>query len=256
MSETARGAGRANGRRTVRSSPTEDGGEPFHTVAPSTAERALIWLGFPLVGAGLGWLVLVLADWATEPGHGIPLFRGPLKLIASLPEPQGTLAAVALGLAGGLAVAYAAVRDYLIVTISDNDVTISHDGSSWTVPRSAVDVVFLDRKQLVLLGHATEELVREGGDADAGRLERAFVAHGYPWRPDGDPHAGAYRRWVDDTPDLPAAANAILRMRDRALDKGDQDDVRELRAELAKLGLVVRDEKKRQFWRPTRADAD
>jgi hypothetical protein len=35
----------------------------------------------------------------------------------------------------------------------------------------------------------------------------------------------------------------------KALDKGDHDDAAGLRAELARLGVVVRDQKERQYWR-------
>ena len=113
--------------------------------------------------------------------------------------------------------------------------------------------MFLDGKQLVLLGHETDELAREGGDLpDAERLEAAFRAHGYPWVPGGDPHKDEYRRWVEDLPDLPAGADAVLKARARALDRGDKEDAAQLRQELGKLGIVVRDEGKRQFWRRTR----
>jgi hypothetical protein len=58
-----------------------------------------------------------------------------------------------------------------------------------------------------------------------------------------------YRRWVDDLPDLPASANVLLKARARALDKGDGDEAAQLRADLARLGVVVRDENTRQSWR-------
>lgn len=50
-------------------------------------------------------------------------------------------------------------------------------------------------------------------------------------------------------PGLPDGADALLKARAAALTKGDKDDATELRAELARLGVVVRDEKKRQFFR-------
>ncbi|WP_420708742.1 CysS/YqeB C-terminal domain-containing protein [Streptomyces sp. NRRL S-1813] len=50
---------------------------------------------------------------------------------------------------------------------------------------------------------------------------------------------------------MPDAANAFLKARQGALEKKgpSDDDTRELRAELARLGVVVRDEKGRQYWR-------
>jgi hypothetical protein len=220
-------------------------------VAPPPAERALVWVGFPLIGAAAGWLLKSLAEWATSLPW-VP-FKGPLELVASVPDPQATIGSLALGVAGGLVVAVLAEQDYVRVTVEDDQLTVTRGGSSRRVPRASVEAVFLDGKQLVLLGHETDELVREGGDLpDAGRLQAAFRAHGYPWVPGGDPHKDEYRRWVEDLPGLPAGADAVLKARARALDRGDKEDAAQLRLELGKLGIVVRDEGKRQFWRRTR----
>jgi hypothetical protein len=220
-------------------------------VAPPPAERALVWVGFPLIGAAAGWLLKSLAEWATSLPW-VP-FKGPLELVASVPDPQATIGSLALGVAGGLVVAVLAEQDYVRVIVEDDQLTVTRGGSSRRVRRASVEAVFLDGKQLVLLGHETDEVVREGGDLpDAERLEAAFRAHGYPWVPGGDPHKDEYRRWVEDLPDLPAGADAVLKARARALDRGDKEDAAQLRLELGKLGIVVRDEGKRQFWRRTR----
>jgi hypothetical protein len=220
-------------------------------VAPPPAERALVWVGFPLIGAAAGWLLKSLAEWATSLPW-VP-FQGPLELVASVPDLQATIGSLALGVAGGLVVAVLAEQDYVRVTVEDDQLTVTRGGSSRRVPRASVEAVFLDGKQLVLLGHETDEVVREGGDLpDAERLEAAFRAHGYPWVPGGDPHKDEYRRWVEDLPGLPAGADAVLKARARALDRGDKEDAAQLRLELGKLGIVVRDEGKRQFWRRTR----
>ena len=58
---------------------------------------------------------------------------------------------------------------------------------------------------------------------------------------------------MEADPDLPQAADAFLRARARALRDDKKDDAAELRDELAKLGVVVRDEKKKQYWRPQRS---
>jgi hypothetical protein len=172
-------------------------------------------------------------------------------------DPQATIGSLALGIAGGLVVAVLAEQDYVRVTVADDQLTLTRGGSSRRVPRASVEAVFLDGKQLVLLGPETDELAREGGDLpDAERLEAAFRAHGYPWVPGGDPHKDAYRRWVEDLPDLPARADAVLKARARALARGDKEDAAQLRRELGKLGIVVRDEGKRQFWRPIRRQTE
>ncbi|MEU8916541.1 CysS/YqeB C-terminal domain-containing protein [Streptomyces nigrescens] len=51
-------------------------------------------------------------------------------------------------------------------------------------------------------------------------------------------------------PGLPQGANALLKARAQLLDKkSSTEDLRELREELARVGVVVRDEKRQQYWR-------
>ncbi|MFC7329170.1 hypothetical protein [Marinactinospora rubrisoli] len=218
-------------------------------VGPGIADRVVVWAGFPLLGAGLGWLAAALAPWAASL-RWVP-FQGPLELVASIPNPQATIGGLVLGVVAGVVVAFLAEQDRMVVTVDDEQVTIAHGESVRTVHRSAITAVFLDGGQLVVLGRATEELAREGGDHDGRRLARTLLAHGYPWRADGDPHRDAYRRWVPDDPDLTAGAHALFRARALAVEKKDRQDTEQLRGELGRLGLVVREEGGRQFWRRT-----
>jgi hypothetical protein len=217
------------------------------TVADPGWVSGLWWVVFCLLGAAAGWLVRMIAGWVASL-RWAPL-QGPFKLIASLPDPPATIGAIALGAAAGLAVAYQGHLESLTVTVAPARVRLARTGSATELARRSVSAVFVDRKQLVLLGPAGEELARKPSDLDTDRLRDAFLAHGYPWHDGGDPHEADYRRWVPNTPDLPAAANALLAARERALGRKDRDDSAELRAELAKLGIVVREEQQRQFWR-------
>lgn len=207
-----------------------------------------VWISFPVLGAGLGWLLTLAAGWVAD----LPVapFQGVFKAIDQMAEPYATAVALGVGLLAGLALAYLAARDALTVTVSGGAVTLTRgDGSTRSVPRTSVATAYLDGKQFVLLGRAGQELAREKSDLDAGQLREALRGHGYPWHDGGDPYRDEYRRWVPDTPDLPAGADALLKARAKALEKGDGDDAADLRSELGKLGVVVRDEKKRQYWR-------
>lgn len=211
--------------------------------------RALVWILFPPLGAVCGWLLGLLVGWvASWPGGP---FHGAFELVDKIPEPFAAIGSVILGALAGLWLVYEAEKDWLTVTVAAGQVTLARRGSVREIARGSVSAVFRDGKRLVLLGPDTEELAREQCDLDIGRLRDAFVAHGFPWRA-GDPYAGDYRRWVDDAPELPAGANALLKARARALAKGERDDAAELREELAKIGIVVRDENKRQSWRVSR----
>ena len=109
-------------RGTRRTEPAAPAGGGATVVAPGPLERALVWMGFPLVGAGAGWLLGWLAGWASSLPW-VP-FQGPLELLASVPDPQARIGSLALGLLGGLVVAVLAERDYVKVTVADDQVTI------------------------------------------------------------------------------------------------------------------------------------
>lgn len=208
----------------------------------------LVWLGFPVLGAALGFGVLQLADLATSADFWVP-WQGLFERVSQLPRVPTTIVAIGVGVIGGLVVAYLAAMDSLRVAVTAEDVTTTRGGTSATVRRAEVAAVYLDGKELVLADRSGGELAREKSDLAADELEGAFRAHGYPWRAD-DPYRDAFERWADDDPRLPIGANAVLKARQQALEQGVDDDVREFRATLARLGIVVRDEKKRQYWRP------
>lgn len=205
------------------------------------------WVICPLLGAGLGWGLITVARWALSLPW-VP-FQGPLELIDSVPQPWRALGAIALGAVAGLVFAGYWAQDRLTVAVHDDRVELTRAGQTRKVPREPVRAVFLDGKQLGMVDVDGCELAREKSDLDGGRLRAAFTGHGYPWT-ENDPYADAYRMWVEDDPDLQPAANAMLKARRKALKSNDEEsDVAELRRELVKLGVVVRDERNRQYWR-------
>lgn len=217
--------------------------------------RILMWSGFPLVGSGAGWLVKYSAGWVASLSWA-PL-QGPFeladRLIVSFGDPQAMIGALAVGAVAGLVFAFIAEQESLTVTFSGDRVTMKRGDTLREIERASVGAVFLDGKHLVLLTRSGGVLARESADLDADRLREVLLTRGFPWLDGGDPYKEDYRLWVEDTPGLPVGADALLRARARALDKDDggKDDAAELHAELAKLGVVVRDEHKRQYWRRT-----
>ncbi|WP_433270163.1 YqeB family protein [Actinosynnema sp. CS-041913] len=220
-------------------------------VAEPGWQVGLVWAGFPVLGAALLWGVQAIADWVVSLPWA-PL-RGPFRLIASIPEPQATLGALGLGVLAGLVIAFIAEQERLSVEVADEALVFSRGGAEYALDRTQVSGVFLDGKKLVVLGLDTEELARENSDLHDTDLADAFQRHGYPWLP-GDPYRDEYRRWVEDMPGLPPGANALLRARAKALKKDDTEDVKQLRVELARLGVVVREDRKRQFWRVSKQE--
>ncbi|WP_234393067.1 hypothetical protein [Streptomyces pactum] len=225
----------------------ESQGSRLTVLRQPTLSTVCVYFLFMLVGAGVGWLVGLLADWlVTLPWA--PL-QGPAELVASIPAPW----LPAAGSVAGLALGLVAQHEQLVIRLSDDRVVLTCKGRAQEFSRDAIAAVLRDGKQLVLLGHDCGELTRQECDLDVGRVAGAFTEHRYVWA-DADPHKDEFRRWVPDTPGLPEGANAILKARQESLEKksSSDDDVQELREELARLGVVVRDEKRRQHWRTFR----
>ncbi|WP_238431894.1 hypothetical protein [Streptomyces cavernae] len=201
-------------------------------------------------GGAIGWVVTLAADWLVTL-RWAPL-QGPAELLTSVPEPGRTIGAATVCALLGLVVGFIAVHESLGARISDVRVVLTIRGEERDFPRDAIVLAVRDGKQLVLLGRGDVELAREDCGLSWQRLADAFTEHGYGWA-DEDPHRSEFRRWVPGNAGLPEGASALLEARAAALKtKNDADDARELRAELAKLGVIVRDEKGRQYWRTAR----
>ncbi|HEY1176857.1 MAG TPA: hypothetical protein VGF17_11925 [Phytomonospora sp.] len=222
-------------------------GDERTVVTDPLADRLLMWIGLPVLGSLAVWGLTLIAGWVA--GLSWAPFQGAFRLAADVPEPFATLGAFALGAVGGLVLAYLGSLESLVVTLEGDAVEAVKDGRTRTIGRHDIDRACLSGKELVLLSADGAEPLRAGTAPKAGVLAEAFRAHGYTWI-DADPYAGRFKRWVDGAEGLPAGANAVLKARQKARDKDDKGDSAELRDELAALGVVVRDEKKRQYWRP------
>ncbi|WP_435283202.1 YqeB family protein [Streptomyces koelreuteriae] len=198
-------------------------------------------------GAVAGALLPLLARWLLSLPWA-PL-EGPAELLTSIPEPALTLGTVAVGALAGLLLGFMAVHESLSVNISDTHVTLTIRDSTRSFAREEIATLFRDGKHLVALAPDGMELAREPCGLPWPRLTGTLTAYGYPWAAE-DPHRADYRRWVPGTPGLPEGADALLRARAQARKNSDDaGDARELRGELLRLGVVVRDEEKRQYWR-------
>jgi hypothetical protein len=230
----------------MTSNATPSAGAAATVVRDPVWAAVLMWVGLPVAGAVVFWLLKQIAGWVAEL-PGAP-FQGLFELAASAPEPWATVGAVVLGAGVGFVLALIGAHETLQLTVSSGEVRMKRMDVPSEAARADVASVFLDGKQLVLLGSRGEELAREKSDLPAARVRSAFESHGYPWVAE-DPYKDQYRLWVEDLPDLPPGANPVLKARAKALEKDSETDARELRVELVKLGVVVREQKKRQYIR-------
>ncbi|MFE0252415.1 hypothetical protein [Streptomyces sp. NPDC059010] len=154
-----------------------------------------------------------------------------------------------MGAVLGLLLGFFAVHESLTVRVSRGRVVLTVRDTSQEFGCDEVALAVRDGKQLVLLGPDGMEIARENCGLPWQQLSDAFGGQGYRWS-DEDPHREEFRRWVPGMPGLPEGADALLRARAAARKKdGNSEDVRELRRELLRLRVVVRDEEKRQYWR-------
>lgn len=231
------------GKRAERGGQRERGDGTTVLAEPGWIVMVLCVVG----GAGIGWLIPRLAHWLLALPRA-PL-EGPAELLTSIPEPGLSIGATVVGALLGLVVGFIAMHESLSVSVSDSGVVLNIRDADQQFPCDEIVLAVRDGRQLLLLGENGAELARENCGLPWPRLASAFTAHGYGWA-DEDPHRNEFRRWVPGAAGLPEGANAVLAARAEALKtKDDGSDARELRAELVGLGVFVRDENRRQYWR-------
>ncbi|GLY94382.1 hypothetical protein Acsp02_16380 [Actinoplanes sp. NBRC 103695] len=220
--------------------------EQESTVTTPVAIRVVFWIVPPAVGAGLLLGLQRLAGVLGE-RDWVP-FRRLFQLLRDIGEPWATGGALAVGAILGLVLAAMIDAESLSVRVSGADLVLARPGRRRVVPRGEVATAFRDKDKLVLLGRTGRELAREPANTSPVRYAPLLRAHGIAWA-DRDPYAEAYQRWIPASGEIPAAADAVFTARQKALDSGDDRDAAELRDVLAGHGYVVRDERKKQYWR-------
>lgn len=213
----------------------------------STATGIFLYGGFGLAGLVLGYFLPSITGFALSLPW-VP-FEGPMKLINAMNGSWVEFALALLGLVVGLVVASISIKETLVTTITDKEVQFDKDGHLQSIARQDIYTIFLDGKELVILGDSGYELARELIDEAPAVVMEGFEQHSYPWNLDGDPYKDVYRRWVPEDPGISPSANALLKVREKALEEKNKEEINDLRSELAKLGYVVRDEKEHQYWR-------
>ncbi|NEW07635.1 DUF308 domain-containing protein [Paenibacillus sp. SYP-B3998] len=211
-------------------------------------EKVLIWVLLLISGFVLGWFLPNIANWAVRLVW-VP-FKGPLELIASFKGSWLRYLTTSIGVLAGLYIIYIVFKESLTISISDKDVQLSINDIEETYAKEELTVCFLENKQLVLLGTWGQELFREKVESSSTRISDAFKRYGFPWSKE-DPFKDQYRLWVSASPDLELGVNALLQARKIAIEKKEISDVKEIKRELSKLGIAVRDEANLQYWRTT-----
>jgi flagellar motor component MotA len=172
-------------------------------------EKALIIVVPMILGAVIGWFIPVIADWVLM----LPIvpMEKLIMIISSLNHLWVSIVASIIGVIAGF-------------------------------KKKEISAVYMENKNLVVLGQSNNELYREVLESKLGFVREAFHQHWYPWK-DEDPFISQYQRWVLDHPDFPSKINKLLVVRERAIKEDKKKDAKYLREDLSKLGVVISDER-------------
>jgi hypothetical protein len=209
-------------------------------------EKALVLI-IPMAAGGLiGWFLPVLAKWMLK----LPIVpvEKLFALIASSTSIWISIGAAVIGIAGGVLLTVIIFDENLEVTVSDYAVQLKVRDKTTTIGKKDITAVYMEKKQLVFLGQKSEELFREAVEAKVDAACEAFQQHHYPWA-EKDPYESQYQRWVLGHPDFSEKANAFLYARETALKEDKKKDAKYLREDLARLGIVIKDERNGQYVR-------
>jgi hypothetical protein len=212
----------------------------------STVDKIFLIIIPPVIGALIGWFIPDIADWSAK----IPImpFGGLLEWIGSLEGKWVSIAALILGVLTGIIFIFFAFNETLKITITDVDVKLQIHKKVKQIHRDTISAVYMDGRDLVILGDDGYEVFREKSESKRELVARVFSQHMYPWN-DQDPFAGTYQRWVPNHPNFPANINALLSAREGAIKEEETEEAKVLRMDLAEQGVVIHDEGKRQYVR-------
>lgn len=215
----------------------------------SKLDKAIIIIGGPLLGAIIGWFIQIISSWLIKiPFVPFGLF---FEWIVSWNSFWVSIIGVIAGLIAGILFALYAFSESLKMTITDQEVTMKRYDKEVQLQKSEISAIYMDRKDIVVLGQKGEELYRAQTDVKLLKIEAALLEHRFPWKTQ-DPYQSDYQRWVQEHPDFPASVNSLLAAREKALKEDDEKEAAILRNDLADKGAVIRDEDKRQYVRMIR----
>ena len=212
----------------------------------SKFEKALIIL-VPIVIAGLiGWFSPVIAEWVLT----LPIvpMEKLISLIASFNSLWVSIVATVIGIIVGVLLTAIIFDESLEVTVSDQNLQLKLGDKVETIEKKDISTIYIENKQLIILGQNSDELYQEVIETKLDSVREAFYQYQYPWV-DKDPYENQYQRWVLGHPDFPEKINALLYARESALRDDKKKDAKYLREDLAKLGIVIKDERNGQYVR-------
>lgn len=227
-------------------------------IGMSKTEKIIMYVVFSAGGMIAGYFFTRIINWLMELEWFTKWVADPIKfefimkLIEKIQGFTGDWSNIILSVFGflcGLFLVHWMIEKSILMTITDTAVNVKKGSLNIEIPRKDIQHVFLDNGEIVILDFSGHELFREPHDSSKGKVERAFKNHHYPWKNEGDPYKDHYFLWSEDSPDLSIPESALLKARETAIEHDDEKEMKDLKRELAKLNIVVRDEDGFQYWR-------
>lgn len=212
----------------------------------SKVDKGIIIIFPPIIGALIGWFIPTISGWLIK----IPFipFDGIFQWVASLGGTLVSIIGLSLGIIAGIIFTMYAFTESLKITVSDLDVKLLIKEDTKVIDKEDISAVFISGKNLIILSADGMELYHEKCESKKEKVEEAFKHHGYPWS-DKDPYDNEYFRWVEDHSDITPHINVLLSARERSLKNAETEEAEVLRKDLSRLGVIIRDEGKRQYIR-------
>lgn len=210
----------------------------------SKGEKVWIVVLFPIIFACIGWFLPAIAAWLFRLNLPFIPYQGLLEWFASWNE----LFLFICGAIGGILLSIYIFQDSLEVTITDEQVHLKAKKRVKTLTKQEIAVVFMERKKLSFLDSNGMELFQSTLEAKKQNAAYAFQTYAYPWE-DVDPYEGTYLCWKENHPDFTGLANELLAKRKKALENSKTKEADELRNDLIQAGVIIKDDKKKQYAR-------
>jgi len=209
-------------------------------------EKYAVYLVPPILGAVVGWYLPVLARWILK----LPWlpYQGVIEKIASYSGMTASVILCIVGIIAGIALSQFIFYETLRVFINDDSVTVKIRDTKDNFRKDDLQYIYMDGKSLVFVGQQENEMFNEKYDGNKKKMAKTFLSLGYPWF-DSDPYQAAYRRWDENDHQIPAAVHALLRARKGCLENDQETMARQLRLDLAGIGVAVKDRKDKQYIR-------
>ncbi|MBB4823336.1 hypothetical protein HNO89_000556 [Sporosarcina luteola] len=227
-------------------------------IAVSRFEKWAWLIAFSIFGVALGYFFSRILSWLMTKDR-IP-FQERLTFINKfvelfqlhLGEWSNVLFSI-VGLVGGLYGAKLLLRESPAISITNDNIKIANDVITIELLQDEIRDIYYDHDELVIVGCSGHELLRKSYDSKPETLKVAFKQHGYPFRTD-DLYSHLFTLWQPASQHLPDHVHALLKAREIAKKNDEGEEANVMRSELAKLGVVVKDEGTKQFWRHVTLD--